>query len=157
MMDTIPTNYIALLTFLLTGIGFIFITFLVSKLLRPNNPDPHKLSIYECGEEATGGGQIQFNSRFFAIALLFVLFEVEILFLFPWAIVFSDTTLVKTQGNSLPLVALIEMLIFVGILVLGLAYAWINGHLDWVKPVTKATEIDYSIPMEVYDTFNKSA
>ncbi len=147
--------YIGLLTFIVTGMLFLSATFLLSKVLRPNNPDDEKLSTYECGEEAISAGQIQFNSRFFVIALIFVLFEVEIIFLFPWAIVYSNPQLIAETNGLWAKIALIEMLVFVLVLGLGLAYAWAKGHLDWIKPETKPTEIDYAIPMEVYDGLRK--
>lgn len=147
--------YLGLLTFILTGILFLSATFAISKILRPNHPDAEKLSLYECGEDAISVGQIQFNSRFFVIALIFVLFEVEIVFLFPWAIVFSNSqSLSETSGLWLK-IALFEMIVFVFILLLGLAYAWAKGHLDWIKPETKPTEIDYAIPMEAYESLRK--
>ena len=148
-------TYIGLLTFIVTGILFLSVTFGISKILRPNLPDAEKLSIYECGEEAISGGQIQFNSRFFVIALIFVLFEVELIFLFPWAIVFSNSQIVTKSSGLWLKIALIEMIVFVLILGLGLAYAWVKGHLDWIKPETKPTEIEYAIPMEAYDELRK--
>ena len=148
-------EYIGLLTFIVTGMLFLSVTFLISKILRPNKPDPDKLSIYECGEDAISAGQIQFNSRFFVIALIFVLFEVEIVFLFPWAIVFSNPQMVAESNGLWAKVALVEMFVFVVILSLGLAYAWAKGHLDWIKPETKPTVIDYAIPMEAYEELRK--
>jgi len=109
--------YIGLLTFILTETLF----FCISKILRPILPDAEKLSTYVCGEEAISGGQIQFNSRFFVIALIFVLFEVELIFLFPWAIVFSDYHIVTESSGLWLKITLIEMIVFVLILGLGLA------------------------------------
>ncbi|MBC7387719.1 MAG: NADH-quinone oxidoreductase subunit A [Opitutaceae bacterium] len=146
--------YLGILTFLGTGGLFLFLTFSISKALRPDQPDPEKLSIYECGEEAVGNGQISFNSRFFVIALIFVLFEIELIFLFPWAVVFSDSKMIVENGNVWTGLALVEMLAFVFILFIGLIYAWAKGHLDWIKPLTIPTKIDNTIPEELYKDFN---
>jgi NADH-quinone oxidoreductase subunit A len=151
----VAESYIAVLSFIATGVLFVSVTFAISRFLRPNLPDPEKLSVYECGEEATTGGQVQFNSRFFLIALIFVLFEVEIVFLFPWATVFADKKLNAATSGSWGKIALVEMVVFVCILGLGLAYAWVKGHLDWVKPETKPTEIDSSVPLEEYELVNR--
>lgn len=142
--------YVVLVTFLATGAIFLALTFLVSKILRPNKPDASKLSTYECGEEALGSGQIQFNSRFFVIALLFVLFEVELIFLFPWAIVAGVETSID---SSWKLLALIEMAVFVLVLAVGLVYAWAKGHLDWIKPTTKPSDYFSKVPTKAYDRF----
>lgn len=97
---------------------------LLARLLQTRNPHPVKLSVYECGELPEGNSWIQFNIRFYVVALVFLIFEVEIVFLFPWAVVFKD----------LGMFAFVEMLIFVGILLVGLAYVWAKGDLEWDKP-----------------------
>lgn len=146
-------QYIHLFTFIGTGILFLSLTFLISKILRPNRPDAEKLSTYECGEEAISFGQIQFNSRFFVVALVFVLFEVEIIFLFPWAITFSNPPSQVQNTTSWAQLALIEMLVFVVVIALGLAYAWAKGHLDWIKPETKPTDFKSPIPLQAYEQY----
>jgi NADH-quinone oxidoreductase subunit A len=113
-------------TFLIVGAAFIGINLLISRLLQPRHPTAVKLSTYECGELPVGQSWIQFNNRFYVIALIFLIFDVEIAFLFPWAVVFK----------SLGLFAFIEALIFVGILLVGLAYVWRKGDLAWDKPQT---------------------
>lgn len=118
------TSFGAVLTFLGTGVLFVGFTLFLSRLLQPRNPYPGKLSTYECGEIPVGHSWIQFNIRFYVIALVFIIFDVEVVFLFPWAVVFKQ----------LGLFAFIEMMIFVGILLVGLAYVWAKGDLDWVKP-----------------------
>tara|TARA_B100001287_G_scaffold134393_1_gene113163 strand:- start:1856 stop:2275 length:420 start_codon:yes stop_codon:yes gene_type:complete len=87
------------------------------------NKEGEKLEIYECGEIPEGSAWVQFNIRFYIIALIFIIFDVEVVFLFPWAVVFKD----------LGLIAFIEVMIFLGILVVGFAYVWSKGDLDWVK------------------------
>ena len=89
--------------------------------LRPNNPTEVKSDTYECGVEAVGGRWELFNFRYYMFAILFVIFDVEVVFLYPWAAKFLQ----------LPLFALIEMAVFVGILTLGLAYAWRKNDLEW--------------------------
>lgn len=146
-------GYIA--AFLLAGILFLAIVLTLARFIRPNRPNEEKLSTYESGEEPAGNANTRFNPRFYVIALLFVLFEVELVFLFPWAVVFRDKSLVAASSDW-SLFALIEMLIFIGILALGLAFAWKRGYLDWEKPAVKSTEMDSPIPPEAYDSFRKN-
>lgn len=146
-------GYIA--AFLLAGILFLAIVLTLARFIRPNRPNEEKLSTYESGEEPAGNANTRFNPRFYVIALLFVLFEVELVFLFPWAVVFRDKSLVAASPDWSAF-ALIEMLIFVGILALGLAFAWKRGYLDWEKPAVKSTEMDSPIPPEAYDSFRKN-
>ena len=91
-------------------------------LLRPKKPNPIKASTYECGFETYGDTWVQFKAQYYVYALVFVLFDVETVFLFPWAVVY----------NQLPLFAVIEMLIFILILAGALVYAWRKGDLEWV-------------------------
>ncbi|MDP6561292.1 MAG: NADH-quinone oxidoreductase subunit A, partial [Candidatus Binatia bacterium] len=98
--------------------------------LRPANPQVRKLATYECGEPATGSAWINFNVRFYIVALIFIIFEVEIAFLFPVAAVFRQWIV---SGQAL--FAFAEVFIFIGILFVGLAYAWRKGDLEWVKNV----------------------
>ncbi|MDZ7343912.1 MAG: NADH-quinone oxidoreductase subunit A [candidate division KSB1 bacterium] len=113
-------------TFLIVGAAFVGVNLLISRLIQPRHPTAVKLSTYECGELPVGQSWIQFNNRFYVIALIFLIFDVEIAFLFPWAVVFK----------RLGLFAFIEALIFVGILLVGLAYVWRKGDLAWDKPQT---------------------
>ena len=92
--------------FIFIGIVLIYLPLLIQKLLAPNNPNPDKQATYECGEESEGSAWVQFNIRFYVVALIFLIFDVEVVFLFPWAIVF----------NELGLLAFIEMGIFLLIL-----------------------------------------
>ncbi|MEO7988160.1 MAG: NADH-quinone oxidoreductase subunit A [Chryseolinea sp.] len=143
------------LLFLVVGIIFIVVTQLVSKLLRPSRPNPEKLSSYESGEEAVGSAWTQFNIQFYIIALIFLLFEVEIVFLFPWSTVFANKEMIEGTNGVWGWFSLIEMMIFIVILALGLAYAWVNGHLDWVKPNPKPTEFVSPVPKDLYDKVNE--
>ena len=105
------------------GVVLVYLPLLIQKLIAPNNPNPDKLATYECGEESEGSAWVQFNIRFYVVALIFLIFDVEVVFLFPWAVVFND----------LGLLAFVEMAIFLIILLIGLAYVWKRSDLDWVK------------------------
>jgi NADH-quinone oxidoreductase subunit A len=140
--------------FLLAGILFMAFVLFLAKWIRPNRPNVEKLSTYESGEEPVGNANVRFNPRFYVIALLFVLFEVELIFLFPWAVVFQEKELVQAS-SSWSKYALIEMLIFLGILGLGLAFAWIKGYLNWEKPSIQTEEINSPIPKSAYDKIGK--
>src|SRR5687767_10020783 len=122
------------LLFIIGGFLFIAVTLFVSRLIRPNRPNAEKLSTYESGEEPISSAWSQFNIRFYIIALIFLLFEVEIVFLFPWSTIFANKELIKETNGVWGWFSLFEMLVFIIVLALGLAYAWVNGHLDWVKP-----------------------
>ncbi len=117
-------NFAHILVFLVFGGLFVGVNLLISRLIQMRNPHPMKLTTYECGEIAVGGAWIQFNIRFYVIALIFLIFDVEIAFLFPWAVVF------KQLGTF----AFVEMMVFVFILLVGLAYVWAKGDLEWEKP-----------------------
>jgi len=142
------------LLFIVAGILFIVITLFVSKLIRPDRPNPEKLTTYESGEEAITSAWTQFNIRFYIVALVFLLFEVEIVFLFPWATVFANSELIEETEGTWGWFALIEMILFIGILALGLAYAWVNGYLDWIKPDPRPTEYKSPVPPELYKDIN---
>jgi NADH-quinone oxidoreductase subunit A len=174
-----------LLLFCGLGVFFLFIHLMIGKLIRPNKPDPDKLTIYECGEPTIGSAWIQFDLRFYVVALLFVIFDVEVAFFFPWAVVFGKantlattpapqtdpereaynkkiTELVppypendeplalyrKTKPRELPgtvaaknqkaakqlaWFAFWDILVFFGVLLVGFAYLWRRGDLDWVR------------------------
>ncbi len=114
-------NYGQILIFLLVGVAFVFVSLMMAYLVRSVSVGLQKTSTYECGEEAVGQSWVQFNIRYYVFALIFVVFDVETIFLYPWAVVFK----------SLGLFAFVEMIIFIGMLVLGLAYAWRKGALIW--------------------------
>ena len=143
------------LLFILAGSLFIIITLFVSKLLRPNRPNPEKLSTYESGEEPLSSAWPQFNIRFYIIALIFLLFEVEIVFLFPWSTIFANKELVKETAGLWGWFSLVEMFVFILVLAVGLAYAWANGHLDWIKPDPKPTEFSSPVPKDSYHAINE--
>jgi len=126
------------LTILALGVSALLIG--LQKLLAPSNPHARKLMAYECGEPPTGRAWINFNVRFYLIALVFVIFEVEIAFIYPVAAVFSDWV---RHGQRL--FALAELFIFLLILFVGLAYVWVKHDLEWVKQVPASNPLTGSV------------
>jgi NADH-quinone oxidoreductase subunit A len=112
------------LVFLGVGVLFLSVSLLLSSLIRPSKYSEEKLIPYECGENPVGSPWIQFNIRFYVFALIFIIFDVEVAFLVPWAVVFK----------KLGMFAFIEGLIFILILAVGLAYVWAKGDLQWIRP-----------------------
>jgi NADH-quinone oxidoreductase subunit A len=118
-------NFAGVLMFFGIGLVILAFTLVFSRLLQARGKDlPDKFIPYECGEIPQGSAWIRFNIRFYVCALIFIIFDVEIVFLLPWAVVF------RTLGPF----AFVEGLIFVGILAIGLAYVWQKGDLAWIKP-----------------------
>ncbi|MFA5512167.1 MAG: NADH-quinone oxidoreductase subunit A [Candidatus Kapaibacterium sp.] len=117
-------EFSVVLVFLFVGVIFVAAGLTVAALIRPNRPNPRKNSTYESGEEPIGSPWIQFNNRFYIIALAFIIFDVELVMLFPWAVVFKEIGWFAFWG----------MIVFGFILALGLAYDWTKGLLDWEKP-----------------------
>ena len=116
------SGYLDVSLFMLVGIAFPFIGLAVAWLLRPARMYDEKQSVYECGELPFGDARIKFHAHYYIFALLFVVFDVETVFLYPWAVVFKE----------LGLFGFIEMMIFIGILVVGLVYAWRKKVLKWI-------------------------
>ena len=114
-------SYFPILLFLAVGTAVGVVLPLLGKLLAPSRPDPEKLSPYECGFEAFEDARMKFDVRYYLVAILFILFDLEIAFLFPWAIVLQD----------IGWFGLISMFIFLGILVVGFIYEWKKGALEW--------------------------
>lgn len=135
--------------FILTG-GLLFL----NKLISPHKPNPEKLSSYECGEEPTGSSWVQLNSRFYVIALIFLLFDVEMVFVFPWATVFGNHQLIAADSRW-GWFSLTEMFVFMGILILGLVYVWVKGDLQWIKNKVVKPEVRVNIPASVYHKINE--
>lgn len=111
--------YVALMT--ITAIAFMFIIAVMAKIISPKKASPIKTDTYECGLETTGNSWIQFRVQYYLYALIFVIFDVEVIFLFPWAVSYG----------VLGWFALVQMSIFIGLLVVGLLYAWRKGALEW--------------------------
>lgn len=119
------TDFGRIFIFFILGAIFVAGGLITSWLVRPKRGYPDKLTSYECGEEPVGEAYVKFNIRFYVVALIFLIFDVEVVFLFPWAVVFQ----------KLGFYAFIEMAIFLAILVVGYVYVWVNGDLDWDKPI----------------------
>src|ERR1700737_3838826 len=118
------------LVFVVAAVGFALTNLLIGALLRPKFPNLEKEMIYECGERPIGGAWFNFNPRFYIIALIFVIFEVEIALTIPVALVFR-----KWVYDGIGLVALAEILAFVAILFTGLIWIWVRKDLEWVKQI----------------------
>lgn len=114
-------NYLPVLLFIFVGIAFGVLPILAGWLLAPNKPDSEKLSPYECGFEAFEDARMKFDVRYYLVAILFILFDLEIAFLFPWAIVLKE----------IGVFGFVAMMIFLGILVVGFIYEWMKGALEW--------------------------
>ena len=140
--------------FLITGIIMVGFAFFIVRILAPNNPNPEKLSSYECGEEPVGSAWVPFNSRFYVIALIFLLFDVEMVFVLPWATVFGNKRL-QSIDQRWGWLSLTEMFAFLGILIIGLIYVWVKGDLDWIKPKPVIPTVNSKVPHSLYDQLNK--
>jgi NADH:ubiquinone oxidoreductase subunit 3 (subunit A) len=116
-------SYSAVLTFTIVIVGFLIVNLVLWWIIRPKRHSEEKNTTYECGENPQGSAWIQFNIRFYVFALIFIVFDVEAVFLFPWAVVF----------RSLGRLAFLEGLVFIGILVVALTYVWRKGDLEWVR------------------------
>jgi NADH-quinone oxidoreductase subunit A len=114
-------EYFPILLFILVGLAVGVAPMVLGKLLGPSRPDPEKLSPYECGFEAFEDARMQFDVRYYLVAILFILFDLEIAFLFPWAVALND----------IGLAGFLAMMLFLGILVVGFVYEWMKGALEW--------------------------
>lgn len=138
------TEFGKIFVFLLIALVFVAVTLLVARLLRPKRPTTEKLLIYECGESPEGSPWIKFNIRFYVVALIFLIFDVEVVLLIPWALVY------KSFGMGGFLVGAI----FLVLLGLGMAYEWRKGDLEWEKPkpvppvITKIPNIETKKELE---------
>ena len=124
---TMLENYFPVLVFILVGLAFGCAPILLGWFIAPHRPNPEKLSAYECGFEAFEDARMKFDVRYYLIAIIFILFDLEVAFLFPWASIFKE--IVSTE--SVKLFGFVEMLVFLGILLVGYVYAWAKGALDW--------------------------
>jgi NADH-quinone oxidoreductase subunit A len=166
--------YVAL--FAITGFLFLFVNLLVGWLVRPRLPNKEKLEVYECGEPTIGSSFVQFDLRFYVVALLFIIFDVEVAFFFPWAAVFGKATqlaakpsaaILETESQTvttrlqelglskaaasatphdeqlrksaddLARMSFADIGVFFGVLLVGFAYVWKRGDLDWVRTMTR--------------------
>ncbi|WP_028608291.1 NADH-quinone oxidoreductase subunit A [Paenibacillus harenae] len=120
-MENYANNYVVVAIFIALGILLPVVALTVGRLLRPNKPTNPKQTTYESGNEPVGEGQVRFNIRYYLFALMFVIFDVETVFLYPWAVAY----------NKLGLFVLVEMFVFAAMLLVGLLYAWKKKVLKW--------------------------
>lgn len=115
-----PWLYVGI--FIVIGVIVPVVPLLIAKIIAPKKPNPIKQSTYECGIEAVGDAWVQFKAQYYVFALVFLVFDVETIFLFPWAL----------SIDQMPLFVVFEGILFIGILITGLVYAWRKGLLEWV-------------------------
>jgi NADH-quinone oxidoreductase subunit A len=132
-------DYLPVLLFLVLGAVFVPLNLLIGSLIRPKIDEPEKYTAYECGEESEGHLFNQFNPRFYVIALIFVIFEVELVFLFPWALLL----------RGLGWYGFVTGFIFLVILLLSLVYEWGKGNLEWIMPQRTPTPASVERPQEL--------
>jgi NADH-quinone oxidoreductase subunit A len=118
---TMLEQYFPILLFILVGIALGVVLLIVGAVLSPNRPDPEKLSPYECGFEAFEDARMKFDVRYYLVAILFILFDLEIAFLFPWAVVLQE----------IGFFGFVAMMVFLAVLVVGFVYEWRKGALEW--------------------------
>jgi len=115
------THYFPILFFVVVALFFGIWSLVVSYLVQPKYPEPEKLTSYECGSEPFSDARMPFPVRYYIFAMLFVIFDIEVIFLYPWAVVFT----------KIELIGLIEMLVFIGLFLVAYVYAWRKGALEW--------------------------
>ena len=120
-VDSYAYQYLFLGVFFIATVIFALLPIVLAKLIAPRKPNPIKTSSYECGIESQGDSWIQFKVQYYIYALIFVIFDIEVIFIYPWAVAY----------NQMGLFALVEMFIFLAILALGLVYAWKKKVLEW--------------------------
>ncbi len=121
MLADFLKDYLSIILFLIIALGLSFGFILLNLILSPNKPDPEKLSAYECGFEPFNDSRMEFDVRFYLVAILFIIFDLEIAFLFPWAI----------SLGKIGIFGFVSMMIFLSILTVGFIYEWKKGALDW--------------------------
>ncbi|SPP64451.1 NADH-quinone oxidoreductase subunit A [Nitrospira lenta] len=115
------TRYFPILLFIFIALAFGVVTLVLSYFVQPKYPEPEKLSTYECGSEPFSDARMPFPVRYYVFAMLFVIFDIEVIFLYPWAIVFE----------KLGIIGLVEMLLFIALFLVAYVYAWRKGALEW--------------------------
>jgi NADH-quinone oxidoreductase subunit A len=126
------TEFGKVLIFIILAIVFVIITLLINKLIRPDRPSHEKSKVYECGENPEGSPWVKFNIRFYVVALIFLIFDVEVVLLFPWALTYKDFGWYGFLAG----------IIFLIVLGLGMAYEWRKGDLEWARPTPKPPILD---------------
>jgi NADH-quinone oxidoreductase subunit A len=192
-MSAMATLVFVLVVFLVVSVFFLFIHLMMGKFIRPARPDVDKLTIYECGEPTVGSAWIQFDLRYYVVALLFVIFDVEVAFFFPWATTFGKANdlartdldkdkraaiskqlipqtlpairtqrrIVDADTQAIPAerriidaddalnfawIAMLDIVVFFGVLLVGFAYLWKRGDIDWVRTVAAERQAEPTMP-----------
>ena len=130
------------------GAAFVLINLMMGAVVRPKVPNPEKSAVYECGEPSIGTSWVQFDLRFYIVALVFLIFDVEVALFYPWAVAYGSAAelaaKLRIERAQIRQVALVDMLFFFGVLLVGFAYLWRFGYLDWVRSAaTTSLKIDY--------------
>lgn len=120
-MDDLLREYLPILVFLGVAVGLGIVLILAAVIVAPTSPDPEKVSAYECGFNAFDDARMKFDVRFYLVSILFIIFDLEVAFLFPWAVAFGD----------LSMTAFWSMMVFLAVLTVGFAYEWKKGALEW--------------------------
>ncbi len=115
------TRYFPILLFVFVALAFGVVTLVISYFVQPKYPEPEKLSAYECGSEPFSDARMPFPVRYYIFAMLFVIFDIEVIFLYPWAVVF----------DKIGIIGLVEMMIFIALFLVAYVYAWRKGALEW--------------------------
>ncbi len=126
------TEFGKIFVFIIFAFLFVAISLFMAKLVRPNRPTKEKLKIYECGEEVQGSPWVKFNIRFYVVALIFLIFDVEVVLLFPWALTYQDYGIF----------GFLVGIIFLVVLGIGMAYEWRKGDLEWARPRPNIPHLD---------------
>ncbi|MBJ79793.1 MAG: NADH-quinone oxidoreductase subunit A [Myxococcales bacterium] len=122
-------QYIPLFITLVLALGLGGTILGLSLFFGPRRPTPVKQEIFECGNEASGNARERFNVKFYLVAILFLVFDIEAVFVYPWALVFSES--IGNNSDFSPLLVFGEMMVFIGVILVGLVYCWRKGALDW--------------------------
>ena len=134
--------------FTVFGAGFVFVNLAVGAIARPKIPNPEKSAVYECGEPSIGSSWVQFDLRFYIVALVYLIFDVEVALFYPWAVAYGSAadlgSRIGMTASEIRGVAIVDMLFFFGVLLVGFAYLWRFGYLDWVRSAANTSlKIDY--------------
>ena len=119
--------------FVAFGAAFVLVNLVVGALVRPHVPNPEKAAVYECGEPTIGSSWVQFDLRFYIVALVYLIFDVEVALFYPWAVAYGNASKNPEGAFAIRQTGLVDMLFFFGVLMVGFAYLWRFGYLDWVR------------------------
>ena len=139
---------ISVTLFSLFGVVFVLFNLALGAVARPSVPNPEKAAAYECGEPSIGSSWVQFDLRFYIVALVYLIFDVEVALFYPWAVAYGSAgPIADSLGMTafdVRKVAIVDMLFFFGVLLVGFAYLWRFGYLDWVRSAaTTSLKVDY--------------